>query len=43
MHIPAKPIMDPTDKSNSPPIINMAAPIAIIPRLDDTSKKLSVP
>ena len=43
MHIPAKPIIDPTDKSNSPPIIKSAAAIAIIPRLAETSKKLIVP
>ena len=28
---PAKPIIEPIDKSNSPAIINKPAPIAIIP------------
>ena len=37
--IPAKAIIGPIDKSNSPPIINIAAAIAIIPRLAETSKK----
>ena len=31
IHIPAKPIMEPIDKSNSPAIINKPAPNAIIP------------
>ncbi len=31
MDMPAKPIIEPMDKSNSPPIINMAAPVAMIP------------
>ena len=35
--------MDPIDKSNSPPIINIAAAIAMIPRLAETSKKFSIP
>ena len=35
--------IDPTDKSNSPPIINIAAAMAIIPRLADTSKKFKIP
>ena len=35
--------MDPIDKSNSPPIINIAAAIAMIPRLAETSKKFSMP
>ena len=43
MQIPAKPIIDPTDRSNSPPIINIAAAIAIIPKFADTSRKFSVP
>ena len=43
IQIPAKPIIDPIDKSNSPPIISIAAAIAIIPRFADTSKKLSIP
>ena len=43
MQIPAKPIIDPIDKSNSPPIINIAAAIAIIPKLAETSKKFNVP
>ena len=30
IHIPAKPIMEPIDKSNSPAIINKPAPNAII-------------
>ena len=41
--IPAKPIIEPTDKSNSPPIIKSAAATAIIPRLAETSKKFIVP
>ena len=43
IQIPAKPIIEPTDKSNSPPIIKRAAATAIIPKLAETSKKLIVP
>ena len=35
--------MDPIERSNSPPIISIAAAIAIIPKLADTSKKFKVP
>ena len=31
MHMPAKPIIEPIDRSNSPAIINMAAPMAMMP------------
>ena len=31
MQAPAKPIIDPIERSNSPAIINKPAPIAIIP------------
>ena len=35
--------MDPIERSNSPPIISIAAAIAIIPKFADTSKKFKVP
>ena len=43
LHMPAKPNIYPIDKSNSPPIISIAAAIAIIPKFAETSKKLRVP
>merc|ERR1711991_364165 len=43
IQIPANPIIEPIDKSNSPPIINIAAAIAIIPKFADTSKKFRAP
>ena len=40
---PAKPIMEPIDKSNSPAIINIPAPIAIIPSCEITRRKFLIP
>src|SRR4029434_7777106 len=41
--IPANPIIDPIDKSNSPPIINSAAPTEIMPRNAATVAQLTIP
>jgi hypothetical protein len=43
MLIPAKPIMDPTDKSNSPAIISKHAPTAIIMNCDETIDQFNTP
>ena len=40
---PAKPIIEPIDKSNSPEIINKPAPIAMIPNWEITLKKFLIP
>ena len=40
---PAKPIIEPMDKSNSPAIISKPAPIAIIPNCEITLKKFLIP
>src|SRR5262245_56177417 len=41
--IPAKPIIEPTDRSNSPPIISNAAPTARMPRNAATVPQLTTP
>ena len=43
MQPPAKPIIEPTDKSNSPAIINIPAPSATIPNWDITLKLFLMP
>ena len=43
MQAPAKPIIDPIERSNSPAIINKPAPIAIIPNWEITLKKFLIP
>ena len=41
--MPAKPIIEPIDRSNSPPIINSAAPTAMMPRNAATVAQLTMP
>ena len=41
--MPAKPIMDPTERSNSPAIINIQAPTAIIVNCADTTDQFIIP
>lgn len=41
--IPAKPIMEPTDRSNSPAIINRQAPTAMIMNCAETTDQFSTP
>ena len=43
MAIPAKPIIDPTERSNSPAIINRVTGAARMPSCADTSRKLMMP
>jgi len=43
MTMPANPIMDPTDRSNSPAIISSAAMLASSPSWAETSRKLRMP
>ena len=43
MIIPAKPIIEPSERSNSPAIINMQAPMAMMPSWADTSIQLTMP
>ena len=40
---PAAPIIEPTDRSNSPPIISSAAATAMMPSCADTSRKVMMP
>src|SRR3954471_11613576 len=41
--MPAKPIIEPMDRSNSPPIISSAAPTAMMPRNAATVAQLTIP
>ena len=41
--MPAKPIIEPIDRSNSPPIISSAAPTAMMPRNAATVAQLTMP
>src|SRR3954471_14721203 len=41
--MPAKPIIEPMDRSNSPPIISSAAPTAMMPRNAATVAQLTTP
>ncbi|MNI85546.1 hypothetical protein D3C73_1425500 [compost metagenome] len=41
--MPAKPIIEPMDKSNSPPIISKAAPVARMPMKAATVAQLTMP
>src|SRR5215471_5642675 len=43
MTMPANPIMEPTDRSNSPAIISSAAATAMIPSCAETSRKVTTP
>ena len=43
MITPAAPIIEPIDRSNSPPIISIEAATAMIPSWADTSRKLMMP
>jgi hypothetical protein len=43
MAIPAKPIMEPTERSNSPAIISRATGAARMPSCAETSRKLMIP
>ncbi len=43
MTIPAKPIMDPTDRSNSPAIIRRQAPTAMMTNCADTTPQFMMP
>ena len=43
MITPAAPIIEPIDKSNSPPIISIEAATAMMPSWADTSRKLMMP
>ncbi len=43
MTMPAKPIIEPIDRSNSPAIISSATAAAMMPSCADTSRKLTMP
>ena len=43
MTMPAKPIIEPSERSNSPPIISSAAAVARMPSWAETSRKLTMP
>ena len=43
MITPAAPIIEPIDRSNSPPIISIAAATAMMPSWAETSRKLMMP
>ena len=43
MIIPAAPIIEPIERSNSPPIISIEAATAMMPSWADTSRKLRMP